>query len=472
LCKPLFLVLALVFGIIIFLFNGLPKLMTPSVLERIKQDGELVVYTRNSPSTYYEGPDAPAGLEYDMAKLFADELGVKLTMVIPESLADILEGLKGGMAHFAAAGLTVTEERKKHFRFGPPYQEVTEQLVYHADHPKPKDLSDLSDGTLEVVAGSSHEERLKYLQKTVKNLSWRSVSDMETEDLMQLVADEFIDYTIADSNEIALNRPFFLKLRVAFDISQPQPLAWMFPKDDDTTLYRAALKFFKRIKENGELNRMIERAYGHVDTLNYVGTTVFRRHVAQRLPAFDSMFKRFAAEYGIDWRLLVAMAYQESLLNAKAKSPTGVRGLMMLTRKTAKELGIENRLDPENSIRGGAKYFAQLHSRMPKEAREPDRTWLALAAYNVGFYHVMDARQITRKRGLDPNKWIDVRTSLPLLAQRKWHKDTKYGYARGWEPVRYVENIRSYYDILRRDNGPAQPPESEPDVYDILPSVL
>jgi len=447
-------------------------LIAPSVLDRIKEEGELIVYTRNSPATYYEGPDAPAGLEYDMAKMFADELGVKLTMIIPGTLGDILEGVKDGSAHFAAAGLTVTNERKKLFRFGPAYQEVTEQLVYHADHPKPKNLSSLGDGILEVVAGSSHEERLKYLQKVIKDLSWRSVTDQETEDLMQLVADEIIDFTIADSNEIALNKPFFLRLRVAFDISEPQQLAWMFPKNNDNSLYKEAVKFFKKIKENGELSRMIERTYGHVDILNYVGTIVFRRHIAQRLPAFESMFRKYAQKFGLDWRLLVAIGYQESLLNPEAKSPTGVRGLMMLTRKTSKALGITNRLDPESSIRGGAKYFAKVHQMIPDEVSEPDRTWLALASYNIGFYHVEDARMITKKRGLDPSKWIDVKTSLPLLAQRKWFKDTKYGYARGWEPVQYVENIRSYYDILRRDDETADPAGSDPDIYDILPSVL
>ena len=446
--------------------------MAPTLLERIKKNGELIVYTRNSPATYYEGPDAPAGLEYDMAKLFADELGVKLTMIIPETLSDILESVRDGRAHFAAAGLTVTDERKKLFRFGPPYQEITEQLLYHADNPKPKNLSKLGGGTLEVVAGSSHEERLKYLKNVISDLSWKSVTDLQTEDLMQLVADEIIDYTIGDSNEVALSKPFFLKLRVAFDISEPQQLAWMFPKDKDDSLYKEAVKFFKKINENGELTRLIERTYGHVDNLNYVGTIVFRRHIAQRLPAFESMFRKYAKEHGLDWRMLVALSYQESLLSPEAVSPTGVRGLMMLTRKTAKGLGIKDRRDPESSIKGGAKYFAQTREKMPMEITEPDRTWLALAAYNVGFYHVEDARIITRQRGLDPNKGIDVKTSLPLLAQPKWHKETKYGYARGWEPVRYVENIRSYYDILRRDDEAADPADPQSDVFDILPSVL
>ncbi len=440
------------------------------MLERVKQGGELVVLTRNSPAPYYEGPDAPAGLEYDMAKMFADELGVELTMVIPENFSDVLDGIRDGNAHFAAAGLTVTDERKKHFRFGPAYQEITEQLVYHANHPKPKNLSKL-DGELEVVKGTSHEERLIYLKNVIKHLNWKTSSDLESEDLLQLVADEIIDYTIADSNEIALNKPFLLKLRVAFDISEPQQLAWMFPKDGDDSLYNAAVEYFEKIKENGELTRMIERAYGHVDSFSYVGTIVFRRHIAQRLPAYETLFRDAADENNLDWRMLAAIGYQESNWNPKAVSPTGVRGIMMLTLKTAGDLGVKNRLDPASSIDGGARYFAKTKTRIPERIKDPDKTWMALAAYNVGFYHVEDARIITQKRGLDPDKWIDVRTSLPLLAQRKWYKKTEYGYARGWEPVRYVENIRSYYDILRRDDDALDPAPPEPDVFSILPNV-
>ena len=460
----------MIFSVIIFLFNVLPDLLGPSILERVKQGGELIVLTRNSPVTYYEGPDAPAGLEYDMAKMFADELGVELKMVVPENFSDVLDGIREGKAHFAAAGLTVTAERKKEFRFGPPYQEITEQLVYHADQPKPKNLSKL-DGELEVVKGTSHEERLIYLKQIIKDLSWKSHSDLESEDLLQLVADEIVDYTIADSNEITLNKPFLLKLRVAFDVSEPQQLAWMFPKDGDDSLYNAAVEFFEKIKENGELTRMIERAYGHADSFTYVGTIVFRRHVAKRLPPYESMFRLAAKKNGLDWRLLAAIGYQESNWNPKAVSPTGVRGIMMLTQKTAGDLGVKNRLDPASSIDGGARYFAKTRKRIPARIKDPDRSWMALAAYNVGFYHLEDARIITQKRGLDPDKWIDVRTSLPLLAQRKWYKNTKYGYARGWEPVRYVENIRSYYDILRRDDEALHPEAPEPDAFSILPNV-
>ena len=407
-----------------------------------------MVVTRNSPTTYYESADGPTGLEYEMVKMFADELDVELTLVIPDSLSDLLNKISTNAIHIAAAGLTITKEREKIFRFGPAYQEITEQLIYNITNKRPKSLSQI-DGTLEVVTNSSHEERLQYLKAVMKDLSWKSSQDLESEELLQMVSDNMIDYTIADSNELALNQRFLINLRVAFDISEPQYLAWALPKTDDNSLFLEVQKFFKKIKENGELTRLIERNYGHVESFDYVGTKIFRRHIEKRLPAYLDFFQEAAIEYDVDWRLIAAMGYQESHWNPDAVSPTGVRGIMMLTLKTAKDMKVKNRLDPESSISGGTKYFKKTHGRMDKNITEPDRTWMAMAAYNVGYYHVQDARKIARKLKKNPNLWIDVKQTLPLLAKSKWYKQTRYGYARGWEPVRYVENIRSYYDILK-----------------------
>jgi len=448
LCRPLFLSLAVVIASILFVFNYLPKLSSLSLLERIKSNGQLVVVTRNSPTTYYESADGPTGLEYEMVKMFANELGVELTLVIPDSLSDLLNKISSNAIHIAAAGLTITKDREKIFRFGPAYQEITEQLIYNITNKRPKNLSRL-DGTLEVMANSSHEERLKYSKELIKDLSWKSNHELESEELLQMVSDNMIEYTIADSNELALNQRFLINLRVAFDISEPQHLAWALPKTDDSSLFLEVQKFFKKIKENGELTRMIERNYGHVENFDYVGTKIFRRHIEKRLPAYLDFFEEAAEEYDVDWRLIAAMGYQESHWNPDAVSPTGVRGIMMLTLKTAKDMKIKNRLDPESSISGGAKYFKKTHDRMDENVTEPDRTWMAMAAYNVGYGHLQDARKITGKLKKNPNLWIDVKQALPLLAKSKWYKQTRYGYARGWEPVRYVENIRSYYDILK-----------------------
>jgi membrane-bound lytic murein transglycosylase F len=152
---------------------------------------------------------------------------------------------------------------------------------------------------------------------------------------------------------------------------------------------------------------------------------------------------------GIDWRLLAAIGYQESHWRSHAVSPTGVRGIMMLTQATAKYVDIENRMDPESSINGGARFYARQTERLPDTVSEPDRTWMALAAYNVGYNHLKDARQIVEWQGGDPDTWVDMSKALPLLARQKWYSRVQYGYARGWEPVLYVNNIRRYYNIMR-----------------------
>ena len=438
----------MVIASVIFVFNYLPKLVYVSQLEQIKDDGQLIVITRNSPTTYYEGPDGPAGLEYELAKMFADELGVELVLLVPDSLNDLLRQIEAGDAHIAAAGLTITPEREKKFRFGPAYQQISEQLIYNVSNIRPVSLSEL-DGSLEVVANSSHAERLKQLKKKYPDLSWKESYEMESEELLQMVSDDIIEYTIADSNEFALNQRFLINLRAAFDINGKQSLAWMMPRAGDNSLYLEVQRFFKKIRDNGELQRLLERAYGHVENFDYVGTKIFMRHIGLRLPRFRDLFEKAGEEHNLDWRLLAAMGYQESHWDPDAISPTGVRGIMMLTLKTARDLKIQDRLDPENSISGGARYFRKTLDRMDKNIPEPDRTWMAMAAYNVGYYHLQDARLLAKKLGRDPNRWIDIKETLPLLAKRKWYKQTRYGFARGWEPVQYVENIRSYYDILK-----------------------
>jgi len=423
-----------------------------SLLEQIKANNEIIFITRDSPTTYYEMADGPGGLEFELAKMFADELGVKLTLVIPESLNDLLLQVKNGNAHIAAAGLTITKQREQQFRFGPAYQEITEQLIYNSSQRRPKSLSTLDNALIEVVANSSHAERLSYLKKVIPSLNWKENFDSDSEELLQLVSEGIIDYTVSDSNEVALTQRALLNLRIAFDISEPESLAWALQKSSDKSLLLEVQKFFKKIKNNGELNRIIERNYGHIEEFDYVDTKIFKRHIETRLPEYLSMFKAAAEKYNIDWRLLAAIGYQESHWNPKAISPTGVRGIMMLTRRTAAELGVKNRLDPASSIEGGAKYYSQIFKRIDPEISNPDRSWMTMAAYNVGYAHLQDARKITRLQGKNDNLWYEVKKSLPLLAQKKWYKKTRYGYARGWEPVQYVENIRSYYDIIKLDD--------------------
>jgi len=419
-----------------------------SLLQKIKSEGKLTIVTRNGPTTYYISAVGPAGFEYDLAKLFTRELGVELDVMISDNLTELFPIIINGKAHIAAAGLTVTEKRKQLIRFGPVYQVIKEQVVYHKENTRPENINDLSNGILEVVSSSSHVEHLEKLKTTNPGLEWHVNQELSSEELLGLVWEQIIDYTIADSNEVALNQRFYPDLTVAFDLTEPQSLAWVFQDNNDESLFNAAKAFFEKIKNNGDLQNLIDRYYGHVDPLSVASRRSFSIQYNKRFPKFREAFLQAAEDNNIDWRLLAAIGYQESHWNPDARSPTGVRGIMMLTLDTAKYLGVAKRTDPEQSIEGGARYFAQLKKAIPMQIMEPERTWFALASYNIGRGHVNDARNITKKRGFDPNKWLHVKESLPLLQNKKWYKGTKFGYARGNEALRYVENIRTYYAYL------------------------
>lgn len=458
--------------VVLTVFKLIPELAYTE-LEKVVSKGELTVITRNSPTTYYESAEGDAGLEYDLVKGFADSLGVKLNLVFAERFSDILPTVTAGHADFAAAGLSVTKEREKIVKFTPDYQNVRQQVIYHRSHKKPKSVADLINKQIEVVAGSSHEHNLEKLARKHEDLIWNSSETADSDQLLHYVSEKLIEHTIADSNEFMIYRRFFPELDVAFDISEPEKLAWAFPKHNDKSLYTAASNYLNKIKKDGTLHQIIERHYGHTEKFDYVGTRRFIRHISTRLKHYKEHFVAAAKKNNLDWKLLAAAGYQESHWNRRAISPTGVRGIMMLTRKTAGQLGVKNRLNPKSSIFGGAKYLAHLINRMDEDIPNPDRTWMALASYNVGFYHLEDARIITKKLGKDPNKWIDVKDSLPLLAQRRWYKKTKYGYARGWEPVKYVENIRSYYDLLSWEVNKSKPaPVAPPASIHIEPNAL
>ncbi|ASP40892.1 lytic transglycosylase F [Bacterioplanes sanyensis] len=420
----------------------------PSQLDTIQARGELVVVTRNSPTTYYQDRSGDVGYEYELAKSFADHLGVRLRVVVADNLQQVFTTLETGQAAIATAGLTITAERQRWVRFAEPYMYVTEQVIYRRGRGKPTSLEQLADGKLVVSADSSHAQRLRQLQREqTPSLSWHETDELGVTDLLHLVESGQVDYTVVDSNEFDLLQAYFPNLAVGFELISPQPIAWAFPHSRDDSLHKAANRFFTQHSTQIRLARLAERYYGHLESLDYVGAIHFLNQADKKLAKFKPHFQQAAEKHEFDWRLLAAVGYQESHWRANARSYTGVRGLMMLTRPTAKELGVKNRLDPVQSIDGGSRYLAQLRKRL-KGVNEPDRTWMALAAYNVGYGHLNDARKIAREMGGNPNSWMDVKDALPLLTQKRYYRHTRHGYARGHEPVEYVQNIRRYYDVL------------------------
>ena len=445
----------------------------PSPAKPIREQGHLKVISRNGPTTYYQDRFGATGFEYELAKHFADYLGVDLEITAVHSLEEIFQALEDDHAHLAAAGLTLTQERQKRLNFSPPYLSIKQYLLYRAGSKKPKSVEDITNSRIVVIANSSHEEILATLENEYSELTWRSATDVETIDILDMMINGEVDYAIVDSNEYISNRAFYTDLNIAFEVGEPGELAWALPGKENTPgLSQELENFFQQIKEDGSLKQLEERFYSHSHHINKVGSMTFQQAVEKRLPRYLQLIQQVAKEYEIDWRLLASISYQESHWNPKARSPTGVRGMMMLTRLTAKEMNIKNRLDAEQSLRGGARYFNKIKQRIPDRIKDPDRTWFALAAYNVGFGHLEDARKITQQQGGNPDRWSEVKDRLPLLRKRRWYKDTKHGYARGNEPVTYVQNIRHFYNLLNWTEVAKNrtPPPQEVEQY--LPPAL
>ncbi len=445
----------------------------PSRLEQLREEGTLRVVTRNTPTTYYQGRHGDTGLEYELTKRFADSLDLELEMITSPTLEDLYRQLAQDTGpHLAAAGVTANPAREDQVQFSEAYLQVTPQVVYRRGDRQPRGIEDLYDRRILVLKGSTLADQLRQLQIEHPQLVFEESDNLEVVDLLRMVNDDEIDFAVVYSNELIVNQAFYPAVHVGFDLGPTQPMAWALPGGDDDSLLLEVNQFFDSIRADGTLDQLLERFYGHADVLDYVGARAFARHMQQRLPRFEKLFRQAGDQQGMDWRLLAAMAYQESLWDVDARSPTGVRGLMMLTLPTAKFVGVTNRVDPAQSIAGGARYLVWVRDQLSTDIPEPDRTWFALAAYNVGIGHLDDARILTRNNGRDPNRWIDVKDHLPLLSKKQWYSQTRYGYARGGEPVHYVQNIRRYYEILTWVTQPQAETPQMPDEQYHAPGIL
>jgi membrane-bound lytic murein transglycosylase F len=419
-----------------------------SALENIREAGQITVATRNNAHCYYIYRDEPMGFEYDLAKAFSEYLGVKLKVITPrwERLMDMVNKGKGD---FIAASLTITPSREELIDFSDEYLTIQQQAIIHKGNYEIRRLEDLVGKTIHVRRATSYEERLHELKGEGLGLTIEPHVDVPTEELIRMVAEKEIEVTIADSHIALLNRRYYPDVEIAFPIEEPQSLGWAVKKGE------AALKneiniFFKKIKKDGTFAKIYEKYFANVEIFDYVDLKKYHQRLTTRLPTYKDTIKSAAQRHGFDWRLIAATVYQESHFNPRAVSYTGVRGMMQLTLKTANDMGITNRLDPAQSIMGGVKYLRKLYERY-KDAKEPDRILIALASYNIGHGHILDAQEIAGQRDLDPNSWSSLEQILPLLRYPKYYKKTKNGYCRGTEAVRYVNRILIYYDILKRE---------------------
>ncbi|HGP0979333.1 TPA: membrane-bound lytic murein transglycosylase MltF [Klebsiella aerogenes] len=409
--------------------------------------GELRVSTINSPLTYAAINNKDYGLDYELAKRFADYLGVKLKVTVRQNISQLFDDLDAGKTDMLAAGLVYNTERVKNYQAGPTYYSVSQQLVYRVGGNRPRTLAGINAEQLAIAPGHVALNDLQALKESkYPDLNWRVDEKRGTTALMQAVIDGTLEYTVADSVAVSLFQRVHPELAVALDISDEQPVTWFSEKSEDNSLSAAMLDFFNSMNEDGTLARLEEKYLGHGNDFDYVDTRTFLRAVQNTLPDLKPLFEKYARQ--IDWRLLAAIAWQESHWDPQATSPTGVRGMMMLTRNTAQSLGLTDRTDAEQSLDGGMRYLQDMMAKVPEAIPKDERIWFALAAYNMGYAHMLDAMALTKKQKGNPNSWSDVKQRLPLLSQKPYYSRLKYGYARGHEAYAYVENIRKYHISL------------------------
>jgi membrane-bound lytic murein transglycosylase F len=428
---------------------GLPSSCTKKEgLDAILRSGQITVLTRNNGHCYYTYRERKMGFEYDLAKAFSDYLGVKLKVVTPP-WEDLIKDLNKGKGDFVAASMTIMPSRQEKANFSDSYMTVRQELIRHKDNTEVREMGDLKGKTIDVRRGTSYEARLKALKEKGLDVKIVLHDDTPTEELIRMVAEKEIDFTVADSNIALLNRRYYPDIRIAFPLGEEEYLGWAVRKGDRLLLGKIN-EFFKKIKADGTFERLYNKYYANVEIFDYVDLKKYHERLRDRLPEYRPLIQMTARKNGFDWRLIAAVVYQESHLDPEATSFTGVEGIMQLTEDAAEDMGVEDRRDPEQSITGGVKYLRKLYESFD-ETKDPDRIYLALASYNVGLGHILDAQKIAGEKGLDPNSWSSIKQVLPLLRYRKYYKKTTYGYCRGTEPVRFVKRIRTYYDILRRE---------------------
>ncbi|MDD4882480.1 MAG: membrane-bound lytic murein transglycosylase MltF, partial [Gallionellaceae bacterium] len=426
----------------------------------------LVVAVRNTPSYYQMENGKASGFDHDLAALFAEDLGVKLRFLVARNPSELAAMVRNGKAHLATS--LAVRENAEGLRYSSPLRQVRQLLVEHDDDPPIESQEDLAGLSIEVLAGSPQADLLQSMNGPPPVFNLILKTNGNEIDLLEQVNLRRSEIAATDDDQFSIAMNFYPEIKIAYYLPGSIRYAWAFPAEEGTALFDKAQAFLDRIRLDGTLARIMDRYFGHLDRVSDADVAGFLYRMQTVLPHYRADFIAAQEVTGLDWRLLAALAYQESHWEPLATSPTGVRGMMMLTGDTADRLRVTNRLDARQSIRAGGEYFADLIEQLPPEIKKPDRIWIALAAYNLGMGHMNGARAIAKGLKRDPNSWYEMKRVLPLLARQKYYNRLKSGRGRGGEAVIMVENIRTYFDILSR----FEPAQSKPTLPDHQVEVM
>lgn len=409
-------------------------------------DGTLVVAVRETPAFFQQREDATAsGFEHDLVTAFADSIGLKVRFIKAADPYELNDLALAGRVHLAAS----MPLGNGALQYSTPIRTVKQWIVGYTNVLGPEKLSDLAGQSVEVVAGSALADTLRGLDEKARPqvVEVPGVTEM---DLLARVAERKAALVAVHEINLDLGVNFHPELNPLLQLPGKLEFGWAFGANGADALRAKADAFIAAARADGTLARIHDRYFGHIKRINAAGIAKFLDDARVKLPNWRQHFQSAQELTGIDWRLLAALAYQESKWDPLATSYTNVRGMMMLTEDTADFLRVANRLDGAESIRAGARYLAYLVEQIPASAALPDRLWLALSAYNLGMGHFRGARAIAQKMKRDPDVWYEMKQVLPQLARPEIYARLKSGAARGGEAVIMVENIRSYYDILTR----------------------
>ncbi len=453
--------------------NAIPPIFLPA-LRPPRETGVVVILvlaapnekaapTRKAELADAKSPELPereeyrqAGFEHDLALLFARELGAAPRFISFSNHEALWRALARGQGHFAAAGLLSadTQSAPATQRYSPAYRQAQFRLV---GLESTLTANKVGKRSVAFVAGSPAQTVLKQLKIAHPQAQIITLPEHTSQDsLLKNVQDSSADFALLENIGFAVARRTHTDLAGYGSIGKPIGVAWALAKPEtfDADMEITATKFFQKLRANGTLDRLEDRYYGHLHRIGPADADAMLERSYTLLPDLHPYFIEAEAATGIEWRFLAALAYQESQWDPTAISPTGVRGIMMLTEETAARMEVKDRLDPRSSILGGAKYLSLLKNTVPARIPEPDRTWLALAAYNQGYGHLEDARILTARLKLNADTWVDVKKAYLMMQQPEIAETLKHGACRGGEAIGLVEAVRNYFEILEGVNIP------------------
>ncbi|MEX1080948.1 MAG: transporter substrate-binding domain-containing protein [Halofilum sp. (in: g-proteobacteria)] len=436
-------------------------------LDTIQREGTLRLATRNDAAHYFVWRGRFMGFEYELAKRFADHLGVRLEVVIGTHDAALRDMVREGRADMAAAFLMRGSGDDRGLSYSRPYHHAVHQVVTDDADDELEELADLAGRTLHVRTGSDAWRIARGLREraglnfTIAELP----AEQAVSSVLTGVAEGRYDVTIADDHIVRNAMVWNDQVRPGVDIGKRVANRWAFRAPSEQL--REAADAFLDQAHRGEFYNVIYAKY--FDDAEHIRR--FRNERADMaqgaaLTPYDDLFKQYAGEHGFDWRLIAAQAYQESSFNPRARSWAGAVGLLQLMPTSARQIGVDGDLeDPETNLRAGVRYLKWLRGRFEEDLSVRDRTWFMLAAYNAGAGHVRDARALAERLGLDPDRWFgNVEQAMLKLSNRQHFRDASFGYVRGQEPVDYVRDIRARYQAYQlwsQDCWPDCAPDSD-----------